>query len=196
MGALTRELEPTTGTGDTRELVTYVLERCVGKNDTEIRNALVKALRRFLTESKAWREPLDQLDTTAEKPGYLFASEGYNEIVTVCELRGPGMQRRPAPSYTCDDHINVVFDTAIPTGCVPYAALVPFRGDDHVPQPILLKWGEAICNGALHELAASGQQNAATSWKALYDNAVTEALIEQQPRVNGAWRADYGSEVI
>jgi hypothetical protein len=196
MSALTRELEPTAVTGDTRELVPYVLERCVGKNDTEIRNALVKALRRFCKESKAWREALIQLDTDEASPGYLYAAPGFGEIETVCEVRGPGIYRCPPPDYACEDGRDVVFDYPIPSGSVPYAAMVPSRGDDHAPARIFRKWGEAICNGALHELAANGQQNAATSWKALYDNAVTEALLDQQTRVNGTLRADANVEVI
>lgn len=196
MSALTRELGPTTSTGDTRELVTYVLERCVGKNDTEIRNALVKALRRFLKESKVWREPLVQTDADSDTPGYLFAAGGAGDIEMVCELRGPGKLRRPPPSYSCDDCKTVVFDEAIPSNAIPYAAFVPARGDDHVPPYILRKWGEAVCNGALHELAANGQWAAATSWKALYDNDVTAALLSNQLQVNGTTRADCCVEVI
>lgn len=196
MGALTSELGPTASTGDTRELVGYVLERCVGKNDTEIRLALVKALRRFLKESKAWREPLVQLDADAETPGYLYASGGFGLIESVCELRGPGSFRSPLPAYACEDGRNVVFDYPISSNSVPYVALVPERGDDHAPPYIFRTWGEAICNGALHELAAGGQLNAATSWGALYDNAVTAALLSQQVRVNGTLRADFNAEVI
>ena len=41
MGALTSELKPTATTGDTRELVDYVAERCPGKNETEIRKIVM-----------------------------------------------------------------------------------------------------------------------------------------------------------
>lgn len=196
MGAFTSELGPTTRSGDTRELVPYVLERCIGKNDTEIRSALVKALRRFLKESKVWREPLIQLDAGDDEAGYRYASAGFGLIETVCEVRGPYGRRVSPGSYICDDGRNVVFDQRVPTNYIPYAALVPERGDDHVPTHILRKWGEAVCNGALHELAANGQLNVATSWTARYDNAVTAALLFQQTRVNGTLRADSCVEVI
>lgn len=196
MGALTREMSATPVTGDTRELVAYVLERCSGKNDTEIRLALANALRRFLKESKAWREPLTPLDAGTENPGYIFAAGAFGELETVCEIRGPGQLRLPPPAYACDDGRTVIFEEALREGAVPYAAFVPARGDDHAPVRIFRKYGEAICRGALHELATGGQLSAATSWKALYDNDVSEALLSEQPRTAGTMRADYGAEVI
>lgn len=195
MGALTCELKPTASTGDTRELVDYIVERCPGKNDTEIRSALVKALRRFLTDSKAWREPLTPLPELAGEPAYRFASASSGLIHTVCEVRSR-YGTVPPPEYICDDGRTVMFHEAIPVDSFPYAAMVPERGDDHAPARIFQKYGEAVCNGALHELVANGQLNAATSWKALYDNAVTEALLDAQPRTAGTIRLDFGMEVI
>lgn len=195
MGALTSELGPAAKTGDTRELVPFVLRHCEGKSDGEIRSTLVEALRRFCKESAAWRTPLFAQPEIAGDPAYRFTASSAGLIHTVCEVRSRG-GTRPPPAYTCEDGRTVLFDTAIPVDEYPYAAMVPERGDDHVPGDLLAKWGEAIGCLALHELAASGALGAATSWKARYDNAVTEALLDAQPRINGTIRADFGMEVI
>lgn len=195
MGALTSELGPAAKTGDTRELVPFVLRHCSGKSDGEIRAALVEALRRFLQDSKAWRTPLFPQPDIAGDPAYRFYASSAGLIHAVCEVRSR-CGTRPPPPYTCADGRGVLFGEPIPVDEFPYAAMVPERGDDHAPGELLSKWGEAIGCLALHELAAGGALAAATSWKARYDNAVTEALLEAQPKTNGTMRLDFGSEVI
>lgn len=195
MSALTSELGPVATTGDTRELVPFVLRHCKGKTDGEIRAALVEALRRFLQESKAWRTPLFPQPEIEGDPAYRFYASATGLIHTVCEVRSRG-GTRPPPAYACTDGRTVLFDVAIPVDEYPYAAMVPERGDDHIPGELLSKYGEAIGCLALHELAASGALGAATSWKARYDNAVAEALLDAQPTINGTIRADFGMEVI
>ena len=195
MGALTDELVPVALTGDTRELVPLVLRHCPGKNDVEIRAALAEALRRFFTESKAWRVPMTAHPEVEGGPAYVFTALSPGEIHCVCEIRSRG-GAYPPPSHLCEDGYTIIFYEAIPSDMIPYAVIVPKRGDDHAPAHLLAKWGEAIAFGALHELAANGAAAAATSWKARYDNAVSEALLEAQPRMGGTIRADYGAEVI
>lgn len=195
MGALTSELGPAARTGDTRELVPFVLRHCAGKSDGEIRAALVDALRRFCQEAKAWRTPLFPQPEVAGDPAYRFTAASSGLIHAVCEVRSRG-GTRPPPAYTCEDGRTVLFDEAIPVDEYPYAAMVPERGDDHAPVDLLAKWGEAIGRLALHELAAGGALAAATNWKAQYDNAVSEALLDAQPEINGTIRADFGVEVI